>query len=152
VKSQNEDARDTSESEDALVSPGVVLLANLVVGAALLALAANGRLGRLLSRHAAALAALAALPLVNAVLVTVYVFGEDSYRGNNISRWDAYRSPGGALGWMFVLSVALMAVCAAVLFYAGLRRRDRLRRVTAFAGGLASLGLLTATIIGFNIN
>ena len=45
-----------------------------------------------------------------------------------------------------------MAVCAAVLFYAGLRGRDRLRRVTAFAGGLASLGLLTATIIGFNIN
>ena len=52
----------------------------------------------------------------------------------------------------FVLSVALMAVCAAVLFYAGLRGRDRLRRVTAFAGGLASLGLLTATIIGFNNN
>ena len=58
---------------------------------------ANGRLGRWLSRHAVALVALAALPLVNAVLVTVYVFGEDSYRGN-ISRWDTYRSPGGALG------------------------------------------------------
>ena len=123
-----------------------------VVGAALLALAANGRLGRLLSRHAVALVALATLPLVNAVLLTVYVFGEDSYRGNDISHWDAYRSPGGALGWMFVLSVALMAVCAAVLFYAGLRGRDGLWRVTAFSGGLVSRGLLTATIFGFSVN
>ena len=135
-----------------MVSPGVVLLANFVVGAALLALAANGRLGRLRSRHSVALVALTALPLVNAVLVTVYVFGEDSYRGNNISRWDAYRSPGGALGWMFVLSVALMVVCAALLLYAGLRGSDRLLRLTAFAGGLTSLGLLTATIIGFTTN
>jgi hypothetical protein len=53
---------------------------------------------------------------------------------------------------MFVLSVALMAVCAAVLFYAGLRGRDGLLRVTAFSGGLVSLGLLTVTIIGFNVN
>jgi hypothetical protein len=134
------------------VPPGIVLLGNFLVGAALLAVAAYGRLGRLLSRHSVALVAIAALPLVTAVLVTVYVFGEDSYRGNNISRWDAYRSPGGALGWMFVLSVVLMAVCAAVLFYASLRRRDRLLRVTALAGGLASLGLVTATIIGFTTN
>jgi hypothetical protein len=33
---------------------------------------------------------------------------------------------------MFVLSVALMVVCAALLFYAGLRGRDLLWRVTAF--------------------
>ena len=48
-------------------------------------------------------------------MLTAYVFGEDSYRGNGISRWDAYRSPGGALGPMFVLSVALLAGCAALL-------------------------------------
>ena len=53
---------------------------------------------------------------------------------------------------MFVLSLALMAVCAALLLYAGLRSRHRLLRMTAFAGGLTSLGLLTATIIGFNNN
>ena len=134
------------------MSPEVVLLVNFLVGAVLLAVATNGRLGRWLSRHSVALVALAALPLLTAVLLTVYVFGEDSYRGNNISRWDAYRSPGGALGWMFVLSVALMAVCAAVLFYAGLRGRDGLLRVTAFSGGLVSLGLLTATIFGFSVN
>jgi hypothetical protein len=135
-----------------LVSPEVVLLVNFLVGAVLLVVATSGRLGRWRSRHSVALVALAALPLLTAVLLTVYVFGEDSYRGNNISRWDAYRSPGGALGWMFVLSVALMAVCAAVLFYAGRRGRDGLLRVTAFSGGLVSLGLLTATIIGFNVN
>jgi hypothetical protein len=53
---------------------------------------------------------------------------------------------------MFVVSVALLAVCAALLLYAGLRGRDRLLRVTAFTGGLTSLVLLTATIIGFSLN
>lgn len=127
----------------------LVLLANFLVASALLAVATSHRLVHLLSRRAAALAA---LPLLTAVLVTVYVFGEDSYRGNGISRWDAYRSPGGALGPMFVLSVALMAGCAALLFYAGLRGRDRLLRVTAFTGGLTSLVLVTATIAGFSLN
>jgi hypothetical protein len=134
------------------VSPDIVLLANFLVGVALLAVATSDRLVRLLSRHSVAIVALAALPLLTAVLLAAYVFGEDSYRRNGISRWDAYRSPGGALGPMFVLSLALMAVCAALLLYAGLRSRRRLLRVTAFAGGLTSLGLLTATTIGFNNN
>ena len=128
---------------------GLVLLANFLVAGALLAVASSGRLVRWLSRHSAALAA---LPLLSAVLVTVYVFGEDSYRGSGISRWDAYRSPGGALGPMFVLSVGLMAGCAALLFYAGFRERDGLLRATALVGGLTSLVLLTATIIGFTTN
>jgi ABC-type dipeptide/oligopeptide/nickel transport system permease subunit len=131
------------------VSPGVVLLVSVLVGVGLLVVAGNGRLVQVLSRRSAALAA---LPLVTAVLLTVYVFGEDSYRGNGISRWDAYRSPGGALGPMFVTSVALMVVCAALLSYAGLRGRGRLLRLSAFVGGLASLVLVTATIIGFSSN
>ena len=134
------------------MSPDLVILVNLLVGVALLAVATSDRLVRLLSRHSVALVALAALPLLTAVLLAAYVFGEDSYRGNGISRWDAYRSPGGALGPMFVLSLALMAVCAALLLYAGLRSRHRLLRVVAFAGGLTSLGLLTATVIGFSNN
>lgn len=80
------------------------------------------------------------------------MFGEDSYRGNGISRWDAYRSPGGALGTMFVLSVGLMVVSAALLAYAGLRGRNRLLRVTAFAAGITALLLLTPTSIGFSLN
>lgn len=131
------------------MSSELVLLANFLVAAVLLTVAASNRLARVLSRKPLALAV---LPLLTAVLVTVYVFGEDSYRGNGISRWDAYRSPGGALGPMFVLSVALMVGCAALLFYAGLQGRDRLLRATALAGGLTSLGLVTATIAGFTLN
>jgi len=111
------------------VPPGVVLVISVLAGAGLLVIAGNGRLEHVLSRRSAALAA---LPLVTAVLLIVYVFGEDSYRGNGISLWNAYRSPGGALGPM----------------YAGLRGRGRLLRLTAFVGGLASLVLVTATIIG----
>ncbi|MEP6893693.1 MAG: hypothetical protein ABI927_07930 [Gaiellaceae bacterium] len=85
-------------------------------------------------------------------MLSVYVFGEDSYRHNGISRWDAYTSPGGALGFMFVLSVSLMALCAAALVYAGLVGRERLFQVTALAGGLTSLTLITVTLIGFNSN
>jgi hypothetical protein len=39
---------------------------------------------------------------------------------NGISGWDAYRSPGGALGTMFVLLIALVVVCVAMIAYAGL--------------------------------
>ena len=95
---------------------------------------------------------MALLPVLTAVLLSVYVFGEDSYRDNGTSRWDAYRTPEGALGPMFVLSVALMAVCAAVLAYAGLSAKGRLFRVVSFTGGLMSLSLLTATIVGFSTN
>jgi hypothetical protein len=135
--------------EHARVSPAIVVLANFLVGVALLGVAASHRVADMLSRHSVALAA---LPILPAVLVIAYVFGEDSYRGNGISRWDAYRSPGGALGPMFVLSVALIAVCGALLLYAGIWGTNRLLRVTAFAGGLTSLVLLTATTIAFSVN
>ncbi len=82
----------------------------------------------------------------------MYVFGEDSYGGNGTSRWEAYRSPGGALGPMFVLSVAVMVFCAVLLVYAGVGRRERLFRVTASTCGVASLLLLPATTIGFTGN
>ena len=80
------------------------------------------------------------------------VFGEDSYRDDGTSRWDAYRSPGGALGAMFVLSIALMVSGAALLAYSGLRNRTRVFRTTAFTCGLASLLVVTPTIIGFSTN
>jgi len=131
------------------MQPGFVLLANLSVGALLVAVAGASRLARVLVRRSVTLAS---LPLLIAAVLSVYVFGEDSYRGNGISRWDAYRSPGGALGSIFVLSVALMAVCAAGLVHAGLGAKERLFRVAAFAGGMTSLILLTATIIGFTAN
>ena len=76
---------------------------------------------------------LALLPLLAAALLAAYVFGEDSYRDNGTSRWDAYRSPGGALGPMFVLSLGLMTLSAALLTFQGfvaahVSAVDRLRR------------------------
>lgn len=126
----------------------VVLLASLAIAAALLVVASS-RLREGLARR---WGALAALPLLIALLLILYVFGEDSYRGNGISRWDAYHSPGGALGPMFVLSIALLCACAGLLLYAGLRGRARLLRASALAGGLVSATLVTTTILGFTLN
>ena len=134
-----------------MVPPLLVVLVNMLVALLLVAVATSGRLtrGRPRPRRSAAIAA---LPLLTAGLLTAYVFGEDSYRGNGISRWDAYRSPGGALGPMFVLSIGLMVVSAALLAYAGLRGRNRLLRATAFATSITALFLLTPTFYGFSLN
>lgn len=127
----------------------LVLSASFFVGVSLLVVATRTRLERFLSRGSVVLAT---LPLASAGLLAIYVFGEDSYRANGTSRWEAYRSPGGALGPMFVLSVALMTLCAVLLVYAGMRRRERLFRLTACACGITSLLLLPATTMGFSLN
>ena len=132
-----------------MVPPGVVLLANLVAGLLLVVVARGVWLKRGLPRQ---VAALALVPLVVTGLLTAYVFGEDSYRGNGISRWDAYTSPGGALGPMFVLSVALMSAGAGLLAFAGLRGHERLLRATAVTTGLTALFLVIPTTIAFNLN
>lgn len=124
-------------------------MVNGAIGAALVAIGGNSRLVRFPPRRSAAVAT---LPLLAAAVLGVYVFGEDSYRRSGISRWDAYRSPGGALGGMFVISIVLMLACAAALVFAGMRVRERLFRIAALAGGLGALILLTATIIGFGSN
>lgn len=127
----------------------VVVLVNIAIALVLIVIAVGGR-GTRGDRSWSA--ATAALPLLAAGLLSGYVFGEDSYRGNGISRWDAYRSPGGALGPMFVLSIGLMLVCASLLAYAGLRGRSRLLRVTSLAAGMLALFLLTPTYLGFSLN
>jgi hypothetical protein len=132
------------------VPPFVALLANTLVALSLFAVAGGG--GRLIRGLTRRTAAVAVLPLLSACFLIAYVSGEDSYRENGISRWDAYRSPGGALGPMFVVSVAVMAICAALLAYSGLRSRNRPFRTIAFAAGLSALLLVTPTIIGFSTN
>ena len=136
------------------MSGGVVLVVNLVVAAALLLLAVAYPTLRRTSRGRLLRAAvlLALLPIVLAGVLSAYVFGEDSYRGNGISRWEAYRSPGGALGPMFVVSIALLCTCGVLVAYAGWRGRVRLLCGTALAGGVVSLVLVTATVIGFTAN
>ena len=131
------------------MSSFLVLLVNIVVAVCLVLTATSDRLTAVVSKRPATLAA---LPLVIAGLLAAYVFGEDSYRGNGVSRWDAYRSPDGALGPMFVLSIALMLVCAVLILLAGLRGRRWLLRLTALGAGLTGLLLVTSTIIGFSTN
>jgi len=127
----------------------VVLLVNILIAVALLYVACSDRLVLAVGYKAAALAA---LPLLDAALLSAYVFGEDDYRNNGVSRWDAYRSPGGALGPMFILSIALMVACAALLAYFAIRGRRYLFRSTAGAGALVALFLFTVTIAGFSLN
>jgi hypothetical protein len=127
----------------------VVLLINILVALTLLAVGSSRR-GIGASPRLASV--FAGLPVLNAVLLAAYVFGEDSYRHDGTSRWDAYRSPGGALGPMFVLSIALMVAGAALLAYAALRTRTRLFRSTALSCGLGALLVVTPTIIGFSTN
>jgi hypothetical protein len=131
------------------VPPFLVLLVNLALAFCLVLAATRGRLMGVGSRRSAALAA---LPLVDAGLLAAFVFGEDSYRGNGVSRWDAYRSPGGALGLLFILSISLSVVWAALILLAGLRGRRRLLRLATIGAGLTGLLLLTSTIIGFSTN
>ena len=85
---------------------------NGLVGAVLIGVSISDRLTRRCSRW---WSGLALLPLLAAALLAAYVFGEDSYRGNGISRWDAYRSPGGALGPMFVRSALEQPRCSSSL-------------------------------------
>ena len=98
------------------------------------------------------LATLALLPLLSAGLLSAFVLGEDSYRDHGISRWQGYRSPGGALGPMFVVSLVLMNACATLLALFGLRSRTRPFRASAFGASLVALLLVTPTIIGFSTN
>ena len=126
-----------------------VLLVNTLVAVLLVVVASWKGLTPLLRRR---WAIVAALPLLLAGLLVAYVFGEDTYRDNGISRWDAYRSPGGALTPMFVLSIALMAAAAGLIVYAGLTARTGLLRATAGAAGLVAFFLLGTTIIGFSLN
>jgi hypothetical protein len=132
-----------------VVDAGVVLLVDFLI--AVILLAAGALLKGARARGVAA-ATLAALPLGTAALLSVYVFGEDSYRGNGVTRWNAYRSPGGALGPMFVVSVVVMVVSAALIVYASLRNHGRLLRTTSVFAGAAALLLITPTVIGFSSN
>ena len=53
---------------------------------------------------------------------------------------------------MFVHSLGLMSLSAALLAFAGLRRDASLVRLTAFGAGVTALFLLNATALGFTLN
>jgi hypothetical protein len=126
-----------------------VLIVNFLIALTLMAVGAMRFLVGGVGRGAIALAL---LPLTDAVVLLAFVFGEDTYRDNGISRWDAYRSPGGALGAFFILIIVLLVVSCALLAYSGLRARGQLFASTAFVSGTIALFLVTGTIIGFSAN
>jgi hypothetical protein len=97
-------------------------------------------------------AAAALIPTALAVLLVLYVIGDDTYRDNGTSRWDAYRSPGGALGPLFVASLVLLGLCAVVLAGTALARRPRAYRLTALLGALAVVLVVVPTVAGFSLN
>src|SRR4051794_4644096 len=96
--------------------------------------------------------AAALVPLALAVLLVLYVTGEDTYRDDGTSRWDAYRSPGGALGPLFVASLVLLGACAVALGGTALSRRSRAYRLTALLGALAVVLVVIPTVAGFSLN
>ena len=124
------------------MEPAFALAPHLVITLTLLVLAGVGRRAVLF----------ATLPLLDAALLAAYVFAEDTYRGNGISRWDAYRSPGGALGPMFIASLVLLVGTAALLGFAAARDRGGLFRLVALAGAAGGIVLVLPTIIGFSAN
>jgi hypothetical protein len=124
------------------VEPGTALLLHILIVVLLL-------FGAVLKRR---LVLFAALPLLDAALLAVYVFGEDTYRRGGITRWEAYRSPGGALGPLFVGCLIFSVACAALLAYAALRDRRRVFRVTAALAAAAGVFVIIPTIIGFGAN
>ena len=95
---------------------------------------------------------LLAVPLAYVALLFAYVLGEDSYRGNGISRWDAYRSPGGALEPMFWATVALMVLAVGSMVLAIAQRRGRLLRASAIGATAVALLLGVPTLMGFSLN
>ena len=131
------------------MSGGFVLLVALVCAALLLAAGARPGRGAFVASRALPLAA---APIALAVLLAAYVFGEDSYRGNGISRWDAYRSPGGELGELFVVTVAALALAAALIVVGWRRRSAVLVRGGLVWGALVSAALVIPTVIGFTAN
>lgn len=92
------------------------------------------------------------VPLVYVVLLVAYVFGEDSYRGNGISRWDAYRSPGGALEPMFFATVALMILAGGFMILAAARQQGGLMRASTLGATVVAVFLGIPTVMGFSLN
>jgi hypothetical protein len=95
---------------------------------------------------------LPAAPLASVALLCEFVFGEDTYRRNGISRWDAYRSPGGALEPLFFATVALMTLAAGLMILAVVQRRRRLLRAATLGAAVVALLLGIPTVIGFSAN
>jgi hypothetical protein len=129
------------------VPPIIVIAANALVALCPLLLTGGGE-----PDWRARARLLPALPLASVALLIAFVFGEDSYRGNGISRWDAYRSPGGALAPLFIATVVLMTLAASLMIFAVVRDRRHLGRASVLGAAAVALLLAIPTVIGFSAN
>jgi hypothetical protein len=131
------------------VPPFFLLLYDLFLAVTLLAAVVSVRtMQRLGLGHLA----VAALVLLDAVFLAGFVFGEDSYRDNGVSRWDAYRSGWDALGLMFVTSIVVLIGGGVLLAVATTRDRGRHFAVAGAVVVVAAVFLVVPTIIGFSNN
>jgi hypothetical protein len=132
------------------IAPFWVLLVTGVGGVVLLCIALAGE--RVLSGGDRRRASLALVPALDAALLAAFVFGEDTYRDNGTSRWAAYRSPGGALGPMLVVSLAMLVMSAVLLVVLAYTGHASAQRATCAVVGVAMLGLVVPTVVGFSTN
>ena len=131
------------------VSPSLVVVVDLLVALSMLAAGAYALTVPSLTRR---YRLFVTLPLLDAALLAAFVFGEDSYRGNGVSRWDAYRSPGGELSELFGVTIAVLIGCGLALAYSSVRGRRRLFAAAAFVTVLAAVFLVLPTVVGFSAN
>ena len=92
------------------------------------------------------LAALALVPAAAAVAMVAFVLSEDDYRDNGTSRWDAYRSPGGELGEVFVGCVAAAVVAAVLIAYGASRRPPQFTKAALLAAAFVLFAFIPITV------
>ena len=95
------------------------------------------------ARRRAALWTQAVLAALTTAALVVYVAGEDHYRGNGISRWEAY----DAGGLTVAAALAGAALCAFAVF--GTTRGGRVSLLAGPAGVAASALFLMAFAANF---
>ncbi|MEP6976653.1 MAG: hypothetical protein ABI948_01220 [Thermoleophilia bacterium] len=95
---------------------------------------------------------LPAFPLVCVALLVAYVLGTDTYRGNGITRWEAYRDPHNNLELMFYATVALLTVAAGLMTLALVQQHRGLLRASALGAATVAVLLGIPTIVGFTAN
>ncbi len=122
--------------------PGILLLVGATVTLAITLFAPR----RLMQSPRTAL--VAGVPLAAAVLMTIYVFGEDSYVGDGTSRWVRYN---GGAHTLYAVAIALDLLGALVVVVAVVRGAPGWTRAGLAVSSFACVGSLIA-VIGFTVN
>jgi hypothetical protein len=125
------------------VKPFHLILALLIGAGVLTAVALSSAPGH---RRARWLAVLAVVPVGAAATMVAFVLAEDTYRDNGTSRWDAYRSPGGALGELFVASVTAACLAGILVACGAVAGRPAITRAALVIAALVLLVFVLITV------